>query len=148
MPGGRGISSYIQQYMAGIPPLIILKPSIKTFLSDRRSIVTQLSAQPTSVLQLVQELPSYVGYRNAFNLGEVGLWVSGMKRLTLFLWQIEWPHDVQDTLINETNPKGHIIINDLELEGLILNWIALESTHTPLQLEHIGTFCDNTSTVS
>ena len=148
MPEGRGLFGPIQKSMAGITSFIILKPSIKIFLNDWRSIVTQLSAQPTSVLQIVQELPSYVGYSDVCKLGAGGVCVSGMKNLTPFLWQLEWPQDVQYALISDTNPQGHIIINDLELAGLLLNWIALESTHLLLQLEHIGTFCDNTSTVS
>ena len=40
IPGGQGIFRSIQQAMAVIPPLIILKPYIKTFLSDWCSIVT------------------------------------------------------------------------------------------------------------
>ena len=44
MTGGRGLFSLIQQSVDRIPPFIILKSSIKTFLSDWRSIVTQVSA--------------------------------------------------------------------------------------------------------
>ena len=54
MPGSQGIFSPIHQEMAGIPPFIIIKPSIKTFLRGLRSIITQLSTQPTLGLQLVQ----------------------------------------------------------------------------------------------
>ena len=39
-------------------------------------------------------------------------------------------------------------IKDVELAGLIINWLVLDITHLPLQLEQIGTFCDNTSAVS
>ena len=62
MPGGRGLFSLIQHVIFGITPFIILKPSIKKVLSYWPIVVTQLSAQPTSVLHIVQELPSYVGY--------------------------------------------------------------------------------------
>ena len=89
MPGGRDLFSPIQQEMDGITPLIILKKSIKKVLSDWRIIVTQLSTQSNSVLQLVQYLPSYVGYSDACKLGSGGVWVSGMKRLTPLLRQIE-----------------------------------------------------------
>ena len=53
MPGGWGFFNPTQQAMEGITPFIILEPSIKKFLRDWRSIVAQLSTQPTSVLQLV-----------------------------------------------------------------------------------------------
>ena len=74
--------------------------------------------------------------------------VSRMKILTLFLWQIEWPQDIQYALISDTNSQGYITIDDLELEGIIPHWLALDSTHLPLKLEHIGTFSDNMSAVS
>ena len=54
MPIGRGLFIPIHQAMVGIPPLIILKPSIKKALTDWRSILTQISAQPTSVLHIVK----------------------------------------------------------------------------------------------
>ena len=57
MPGIRGLFRPIQKSMDGIPLFIILKPSIKKVLSGWHSIVTQISTQPTSVLQLVQYLP-------------------------------------------------------------------------------------------
>ena len=62
MPEGQGLFGLIQQSMAGIPPFIIFKPSIKKVLSDWCSIATQLSAQNTSFIQIVQELLSCVGY--------------------------------------------------------------------------------------
>ena len=44
---------------------------------------------------------------------------------------------------------GDLTINDLELAGLVLNWLALECQKgIPLAYHHIGTFCDNTSAVS
>ena len=115
MPGGRGIFTPIQQAMVDIPPFIMPKNSIKKFLSDWRRIVAQLYDQPTSVLQLVQELPSYVVYSDVCKLEEGGVWVSRMKKRTLFLWQLEWTQDIQDALISDTNPQGHININGIEL---------------------------------
>ena len=88
MPVGLGLFGPIQKEMTTITPLIILKSSIKTFFSDWHSIFKQLATQPTSDLQLVQELPSCVGYSDACKLGVVGLWVSGMKKLTPFMWKI------------------------------------------------------------
>ena len=113
MPGGRGLFRPIQQAMARITAFIILKTSIKTFLGNWRSIVTQVSAQPTSVLHIVQELPSCVSYSYRCKLGAGGFWINVIKRLTLFLCQIECPQDIQYSLIADTKPQGHITINDL-----------------------------------
>ena len=113
MPGGRGVFNPIQHAIVGITLFVILKTSIKKLIIDWRIIVTQLSTQPTSFLQLVQELPSYISYSDAFKLGAGGFWFSGMKILTLFLCQIKHPQDIQDDLISYTNPQGHITMNDL-----------------------------------
>ena len=110
-----------------------------------RSIVTQLLTQPTSVIQLLQWLPLYVGYSDACKLGVGGVCVGGMKKLTPFLWLIELPQDIKYFRISDANPQGRIAISDPELSGLLLNLIALESLHLPLELEYIGNFYDNRS---
>jgi hypothetical protein len=42
----------------------------------------------------------------------------------------------------------NLTINDLELAGAILNWLAIELQPINLHHEHVGTFCDNTSAVA
>jgi hypothetical protein len=148
MPGGKGLFSPLQRALIGNPPFIQLTPALKQTLSDWRNIVRQIAKQPTSVLQLVMELPSFIGYSDACKLGAGGTWVSGLKHINPFLWQVPWPQDIQDDMVSDDNPKGRITINDLELAGLVLNWLALECTDIPLRHEHVGTFCDNTSAVS
>ena len=62
IPSSRCLFIPIQQEMPCNHPFIILKSSIKKNLSNWRSIVKKISTQPTSVLRLVQELRSCVGY--------------------------------------------------------------------------------------
>jgi hypothetical protein len=148
MTGGKGLFSPLQRALIGNPPFVHLTPALKQTLSYWRNIVRQIAKQPTSVLQLVMELPSFIGYSDACKLGAGGTWVSGMKHINPFLWQVPWPQDIKNDMVSDDNPKGHITINDLELAGLVLNWLALECTNIPLKYEHVGTFCDNTSAVS
>jgi hypothetical protein len=103
---------------------------------------------PSSVLQLVQNIPDYIGHSDSCGLGTGGVWTSGLKSMKPFLWQLRWPDDIRNNLISSSNPKGNITINDLELAGLVLNWLALECQNIPLAFHHIGAFCDNTSAVS
>ncbi len=57
------------------------------------------------------------------------------------------PPDIQQQLVTHDNPKGTISNLDLEMVGLILQWLVLENfadvAHT-----HIACLCDNTPTVA
>ena len=46
------------------------------------------------------------------------------------------------------NPSGKITINDLELAGAILGFLALEAKLIPLTHTHLATFCNNMTMVA
>ena len=149
IPGGKGLFSPLQMAMAGNPDFINLTPLIKQTLQDWRCIIHFMEKHPTSVLQLTIDYPSYLGYSDACRLGAGGVWCSGTEHIHPFLWQVEWPKDIQTSLVTDKNPNGTVTINDLELAGAVLNWLALESQpHISLQNKHVGTYCDNTSAVA
>ena len=112
-------------------------------------MIQHMKITSTSVLQLMQNYPDYLGHSNSCGIGTSGTWNSGLKHLLPFLWQLEWPDDIKKRLVTSDNPTGDLTINDLELAGLVLNWLALECQKgVPLAYHHIRTFCDNTSAVS
>jgi hypothetical protein len=149
LPHGRALFSPLQRAMKNNPPFISLTPELHQILDDWRYIIGYMKNHPTSVLQLVQNYPDYIGHSDACGLGAGGLWGNGLKTIKPFLWQVPWPTDIRQALITDANPSGTITINDLELAGLLLNWLALEcQKDIPLELHHIGTFCDNTSAVA
>ena len=84
---------------------------------------------------------------DACRLGTGGVWCSGTLRLKPILWQVEWPQDIQGSLVTVTNPHGYITINDIELSGTLLGFIVLESQGVDLQYKHLAIFCDNMLTV-
>ena len=140
--------SPIQAAMTGGPEFIPLTQTLKIALSDWSHMVRYLKNNPTSVLQLIVNAPWYIGFSDACKLGAGGIWCSGTQFLLPFLWQVEWPQDIQDALITDNNPKGSITINDLELAGIVLNWMAMELSGVNLVHSHIATFCDNRSAVA
>jgi hypothetical protein len=149
MPCGRALFTPLQMAMKNNPKFIKLTEDLKQILRDWKYIIQFMKQHPTSVLQLVKNYPDYIGHSDACGLGCGGTWTSGLKPLKPFLWQYEWPQDVKDNLISEKNPEGKITINDMELAGLVLNWLALEcQKEAHLAFHHIGVFCDNTSAVS
>ena len=107
-----------------------------------------MSKKPSSVLQLVTSYPDYIGYSDSCKLGAGGAWCSGLKEISSFLWQVEWPLEIQAMLQTEQNPEGSLTINDLELAGAALNLLALECQEVNLKYHHLGLFIDNTSAVA
>jgi hypothetical protein len=148
IPNGRALFSPIQQAMAHNPDFINITQDLKNIFSDWKYIISFLKRHPSSVLQLVTNYPDYLGYSDACRLGAGSTWSSGLKHITPFLWQVEWPQDIQDSLVSDFNKNGTLTINDLELAGIALNWLALEcQSNIPLAFHHIGMFCDNMSAV-
>jgi hypothetical protein len=149
IPWGRALFTPIQMAMVGEPKFIPLTEDLRLILNDWKTIIRHMQKSPTSVLQLVKNWPDYVGHSDACRLGAGGTWNNGLKEIEPFLWQVPWPQEVQNELISDKNPTGSLTINDLELAGMVLNWLALEcQTTIPLAFHHIGAFCDNTSAVS
>jgi hypothetical protein len=150
LPNGRALFTPIQMAMVGNPKFIALTDELKQILLDWITIINQMKQVPTSVLQLMHNYPDYIGHSDACRLGAGGTWNSGLKTLSQpFWWQVAWPQNIQEELITDANPSGSITINDLELAGLVLNWIALEcQSAVPLAYHHIGMFCDNISAVA
>ena len=63
--------------------------------------------------------------------------------------RLEWPMKIQQQLVSANNKQGTLSINDLEMAGVLLAWLALEHIiPTSLQGIHVGIFCDNMSTVT
>ena len=149
LPGGKGLFSAIQMAMVGNPDFITMTTDLKQILSDWQYIISFMEKHPTSIHQLVVDYPAYVGYSDACGLGAGGIWCSGLSPLQPFLWQVEWPQDIKKNLVTAENPNGSVTINDLELAGAVLNWLALElQPNLTLKHQHVGTYCDNTSAVA
>jgi hypothetical protein len=148
IPGGTGLFSPIQVAMRGDPPFITLTATLKQVLADWRYIIHFMMKHPTSVLQLLSDYPTYVGYSDACGAGAGGIWTSGLTHLKPFVWKYEWPSDIKNALVTSTNPNGTLTINDLELAGTVMNWLALECQPVTLKFKHIGMFCDNAAAVS
>ena len=148
IPGGEGLFSPLQKAMAGDPKYVKIDKYMKIALLDWRTIIHFLKNNPTSVKQLVADIPGIVEYSDACKIGVGGVITPGLQPFPHTVWQVEWPNDIQDRLVTNQNPKGDISMNDLELAGIVLNFLALEVLRPNLENTHIGAYCDNTSAVS
>ncbi len=148
MPGGWGLFSPLYMAMKGDPKYINMTPLLRQTLRDWRTIIKHISKVPTHVLQIVSGLPDYLGYVDACKRGCGGVWFGLSEYIGYIVWRFEFPPDFQAGLITPDNPSGWITINDLELIGIILEWLALEIIIPSLIFKHLGINCDNTSAVS
>ena len=104
--------------------------------------------QQKSIYKLALGDPKYIQFTDISALGAGGVWTSGTHHLTPIVWSILFPSEVRNLLVSEKNKKGYITNSDLELTGLLLGWIVLESIMPNLQHCHIGMFCNNTPTIT
>ena len=111
-------------------------------LSDLRTFFKILGDHPVHCQQLIPGPPAYLGYCDACKYGAGGVWISGNQNILPIVWRIKWPQSVVDRVTS-----GHVTINDLEMAGLLLQYLLLEQL---VPMEHLQTavWCDNTSAVS
>ena len=79
-------------------------------------------------------------------MGTGGVWLSRTKNIEPVVWLVEWPNDIKAALVTQDNPNRMISVSDLEIVGLLLQYLVLEGLRA-LWHKHVGEFCDNTPTV-
>ena len=121
---------------------------LDTAMADFLTLLQQISSRPTHCKQLVPGTPGYLGYVDACKSGVGGAWLPGTNALHPVVWRFNWPAAVQEAVITDKNPNGTITINDLEMAGFVIQFLALEELVGPLTHQHIAVWCDNTSAVS
>ena len=142
IPGGKGLFSPIYHALKGTPPFITISPILKAALLDWRTIIHQFSRMPTSVRLLVPQPPNFLVYTDACFLGCGGITCPGLSDLPHVVWKFEWPSSIKHQ-IGKT-----LSINDLEMAGIVMGWLVLESIQKDLSFKHVGLFADNTSSVA
>ena len=111
-------------------------------------MIKQLGKIPTHVMQLVATHPDFLGYSDACGTGVGGVWMGIIEDIGYIVWRMEWPQDIIDNLCTSSNPKGRLIMNDMELAGVVLEWLVLESLIPDLIFKSIGINCDNSTVVT
>ena len=143
IPGGKGLFSPIYAATIGDPEFVTMTPLLKRALEDWRAIVQHFRRHPTPIQLLIPKLPHIVEYTDACRLGSGGVILSGKDTVPPVVWQYEWPREIRALF-----DKGILTINDLELAGMVLGWLATDELFTSLEYKHIGIFADNTSAIA
>ena len=149
IPMGKSLLSPAFAAMRSSPPTITMDGYLAQCLYDWITLLQSISSRPTSVLELVQKPSTYIGYVDACGFGAGGVWFSGTSPLKPTVWRILFPKFVIANLVSSKNPTGFITNSDLEMAGLLCQWLVLECI-APASLQHAtaGMFSDNTPTVT
>ena len=150
IPAGKGLFTPINHALKGDPAFVKLpnNSDLKLALHDWLYLIKDVASRPTSTKELVVGEPDYLGYCDASGIGAGGVWFGVHAELDPIVWRVEFPHDIRDRLVSESNPTGDITNSDLELAGLVLHWLVLEYVVDDLRHKHVAMYCDNTPTVA
>jgi hypothetical protein len=55
-----------------------------------------------------------------------GVWLGGTKQIIPIVWFYEWPQTIRNQFCSASNKTGSLTISDLELTGILLQWLVLE----------------------
>ena len=142
IPGGKGLFSPIYRALKGTPPVITITPLLKSALLDWRTIIHQFASSPSPVRLLIPQPPHFLQYTDACYLGCGGITSPGLAPLPHVVWQFPWPLEIKQLM------EKSLSINDLELAGIVMGWLALEAVQKDLQFKHVGMFSDNSASVA
>jgi hypothetical protein len=153
LPSAQAFFTPLNNALRGLPGYIGMSRHGKVHhaLLDMGHVLCNLASRPTHVSKLIQsDHPDYVGYCDASGFGTGGVWFGGQRKLAPIIWRIQWPSDITVALVSERNPMGTITNSDLEMAGVLLHEVILEShlgNHI-MTAAHLVIGCDNSPAVS
>ena len=150
IPAGKGLLSPFYRILSAQPHVVFLQQNkvLQQTLAETRTFLHDSITHPTHCRSLVTGWTDFVGICDASKHGVGGIIVGELRAAPPTVFRIEWPAEVQDALVSESNPNGTISNSDLECAGLVLVWLLLEATTEPLQAARVALYSDNSPSVS
>ena len=149
IPAGKGLLSPFYRILAKQPKFVFLhrNKQVKKALQECRLFLQHSITAPTKCANLVTAWPDYVGIKDASKQGVGGIVIGERKGAPPTVFRLEWPEDIRRDMVSEANPSGSITNSDLEMAGLLLLWLVMESVCPSLDGAHVALFSDNSPTV-
>ncbi len=124
-----------------------LNQTTRQALQDWLTLLPAALRNPIPCTDLMPAPADFVGYCDASKNGAGGIWFGLNKDLPPIVWRIPFPERIQQQVISQNNPHGKISNSDLEMIGLLFQWLVLEK-FVDLAHAHVAIWCDNTPTVA
>ena len=77
-----------------------------------------------------------------------GIVIGKLLAVPPVVFRLEWPQDIQRSIVTMDNPMGSITNSDLECAGLLLLWLVIEATVPYLCHKRITLYSDNSPSIS
>ncbi len=144
IPAGRGLLTPCNQILQTKPSLVYLQcnPMLRAVMMGFQTLLWESSDSPTRCRELIGGWLDYIGVCDALSHGIGGVIVGENKACvpSVFCW--EWPQQVIDRFHD-----GHISNSNLEMPGLLLLWLVMESVCRNLREKRVTLFSNNSPTV-
>ena len=123
---------------------------VRSCLEEWEFIIKVLGKRPIHCRQLVLHPAAYQGFVDASKWGVGGVWFGQNNSLQPVTWFVKWPLSIASQLITDECPDGSISISELELAGILLQWLVLETIIPAELLQHcsVAIWCDNIPAVA
>ncbi|KAL7545250.1 hypothetical protein ACHAWF_013086 [Thalassiosira exigua] len=150
LPAGKGLLTPLNDMVTLAPATVFLhkNEALLTAVRDCRTLIKETMVSPTKCSQLVQGWPDYIGIKDASGHGVGGVVVGEGSDCVPTVFRLAWPPDIQKEIVSQKNPDGKLTNSDLEMAGLLLLFLVMESVCKDLRPKHVALFSDNTPTVS
>jgi len=154
IPCGKPILGQLDRYLAKAgrthQQYITMTGELRNILRDWSALLRLVGRRPTHVKELVEHRPQYQGFVDASKWGVGGVWFSGIASMIPIVWFLEWPQEIRDQFCSSTNKAGQLTISDMELTGILLQWLVLEQAVDTATLKHnsVAIWCDNLPAVA
>jgi hypothetical protein len=134
LPGGRGLLSPCNHLLKQCPPVVYFHQNdfLNLEISNCRTILWELTSQPTRCQELVAGLPDFVRVIDSSSHGVGGVIIGKLSECPPTVFRLRWPSNITASIITKSNPTGTLTNSDLELAGLVLLWIMMENVCTDL----------------
>jgi hypothetical protein len=129
LPAARAFFTPLYNALQGLPDSVGLgrHGEVRRALLDVAVVINDLARRPTHVTELTQQPLHYTGYCDASAFGAGGVWFGAGAPLSPIVWRVQWPKDITDDVVSDSNPNGRITNSDLELAGVLLQDAVLEA---------------------
>jgi hypothetical protein len=142
----------VNNALKGLPSFVGLSRhgEVRHALLDIAEVIQDQASRPTHVSELVEQTLNYTGYCDASAFGAGDVWFGGNKELQPVFWRVQWPKDVTDAVVSDSNPDGRLTNSALEMAGVLLQEAVLEATIGPSAIIATQTAigCDNSPAVA
>ena len=148
VPAGRGLLSPFYAVLALQPPIVFLhtNPKLYNAVCDCRTFLVETISTPTKCRNLVTGWPDFIGITDASGHGLGGVILGENKAVPPIVFRLQWPEDISSSIVSDHNPGGTITNSDLEMAGLLVLWLVME-TVCDVTNAHVALFSDNSPTV-